>query len=290
MMSKSRAAAPRVPGKSAGDSGVKIPELAEFLEKRDYVGATTLLEHKCQSNPGDVTNLEWLAYSHFHGGDPQRALDTYIELLRASDDPDPTYHVFAAACLFYLGRYEEAEEKAARGPNTKLQTRILFHCAHKRNDETKLMHYHQQLSDSIEDQLSLASIHYLRGHFQEATDIYKRLLLENKDHLALNVYVALCYCKLDYFDVSLEILAVYLAAHPDSALAVNLKACNQFRLKDGRLQRLSFERCRITRGRVGPIWTMTCFDTIKLCFVGEKAPFRCSHRSLESPRRQGSTL
>ena len=152
------------------------------------------------------------------------------------------------------------------------------------------MHYHQQLSDSIEDQLSLASIHYLRGHFQEATDIYKRLLLENKDHLALNVYVALCYCKLDYFDVSLEILAVYLAAHPDSALAVNLKACNQFRLRTGRLQRLSFERCRITRGRVGPIWTMTCFDTIKLCFVGEKAPFRCSHRSLESPRRQGSTL
>ena len=51
-----------------------------------------------------MTNLEWLAYSHFHGGDPQRALDTYIELLRASDDPDPTYHVFAAACLFYLGR------------------------------------------------------------------------------------------------------------------------------------------------------------------------------------------
>ena len=126
MMSKSRAAAPRVPGKSAGDSGVKIPELAEFLEKRDYVGATTLLEHKCQSNPGDVTNLEWLAYSHFHGGDPQRALDTYIELLRASDDPDPTYHVFAAACLFYLGRYEEAEEKAARGQTRSFKRAFCF--------------------------------------------------------------------------------------------------------------------------------------------------------------------
>ena len=41
---------------------------------------------------------------------------------------------------------------------------------------------------------------------QEATDIYKRLLLENREYLALNVYVALCYCKLDYYDVSLEIL------------------------------------------------------------------------------------
>ena len=66
------------------------------------------------------------------------------------------------------------------------------------------------MSYIAEDQLSLAAIHYLRSHFQEATDIYKRLLLENRDDLALNVYVAMCYYKLDYYDVSLEILAVYL--------------------------------------------------------------------------------
>lgn len=41
--------------------------------------------------------------------------------------------------------------------------------------------------------------------------------------------MALCYCKLDYYDVSLEILGVYLNAFPDSALAINLKACNHFR-------------------------------------------------------------
>jgi len=93
---------------------------------------------------------------------------------------------------------------------------------------------HQELSDTQEDQLSLAAIHYLRSHFQEATDIYKRLLLENRDFTALNVYVALCYYKLDYYDVSLEILAAYLQAHPDSAIALNLKACNQFRLYDGK--------------------------------------------------------
>ena len=29
-------------------------------------------------------------------------------------------------------------------------------------------------------QLSLASIHYLRSHFQEAIDIYKRILLDNR--------------------------------------------------------------------------------------------------------------
>ena len=35
-------------------------------------------------------------------------------------------------------------------------------------------------------------------------------------------------------DVSLEILTAYLQAHPDSSVALNLKACNQFRLYDGK--------------------------------------------------------
>lgn len=69
----------------------------------------------------------------------------------------------------------------------------------------------------------------LGAHTQEATDIYKRLLLDNRDHIAFNVYVAMCYYKLDYYDVSMEILAVYLQAHPSSAVAINLKACNLFR-------------------------------------------------------------
>lgn len=60
------------------------------------------------------------------------------------------------------------------------------------------------------------------------------MLLENRDDLALNVYVAMCYYKLDYYDVSLEILAVYLQAHPESPIGVNLKACNHFRLYNGK--------------------------------------------------------
>ena len=78
----------------------------------------------------------------------------------------------------------------------------MFHLSHKFNDEKRLMGFHQNLRDVIEDQLSLASIHYLRSHYQEAIDIYKRILLDNRDYLALNVYVALCYYKLDYYDVS----------------------------------------------------------------------------------------
>lgn len=47
--------------------------------------------------------------------------------------------------------------------------------------------------------------------------------------MALNVYVALCYYKLDYYDVSQEVLSVYLNQHPNSTIAINLKACNLFR-------------------------------------------------------------
>lgn len=48
------------------------------------------------------------------------------------------------------------------------------------NDEKKLMSFHQNLEDVTEDQLSLASIHYMRSHYPEAIDIYKRLLLQNR--------------------------------------------------------------------------------------------------------------
>lgn len=48
------------------------------------------------------------------------------------------------------------------------------------------------------------------------------------------MYVALCYYKLDYYDVSQEVLAVYLQSIPDSTIALNLKACNHFRLYNGK--------------------------------------------------------
>lgn len=52
--------------------------------------------------------------------------------------------------------------------------------------------------------------------------------------MALKVYVALCYYKLNYYDVSQEVLAVYLQSIPDSTIALNLKACNTFRLYNGK--------------------------------------------------------
>jgi intraflagellar transport protein 56 len=203
------------------------------LKNKDYVGAVTLLEFQKRGDEPTVRELMWLGYSAMHLGDYKKAADVYDEVLAMSDAPADAY-TYKACCLYYLQLYEEAMETANKGPATELQNRVLFHCAHRVGDETKLLQYHQRLTDSINDQLSLAAIHCLRSHFQEATDIYKRLLLENRDFLALNVYVSMCYYKLDYYDVSLEILNVYLQTHANSVVAINLKACNNFRLFNGK--------------------------------------------------------
>lgn len=52
--------------------------------------------------------------------------------------------------------------------------------------------------------------------------------------LSLNVYLAMCYHKLDYYDVSQEVLAGYVQQNPDSAIAINLKACNYYKLYNGK--------------------------------------------------------
>jgi intraflagellar transport protein 56 len=209
------------------------PRLETLLENRDYTGAITMLEFLLSSGNSSVEIKMWLGYCQFHLGEFHQAVETYRALLR-SNSGDPVVHLYLGCCLFYLGMYKEADEAAQQGPTCKLQNRLLFHLSHKFNDEKRLMGYHQNMQDVIEDQLSLASIHYLRGHYQEAIDIYKRILSENREFLAINVYVAMCYYKLDYYDVSQEVLSIYLQSYPDSVIASNVKACNHFRLYNGK--------------------------------------------------------
>ncbi|XP_016373997.1 intraflagellar transport protein 56-like isoform X2 [Sinocyclocheilus rhinocerous] len=219
--------------KKRKNKGKKIPRLEDYLNQRDYLGALTLLEF--QRNGGlSVEHADlWIGFCTFHLGDHKRAMEEYKALTLRPECPVEVW-VYLGCLLFFLGLYKEAEGAALKGPKTQLQNRLLFHLAHKFSDEKKLMGFHQNLEDVTEDQLSLASIHYMRSHYQEAIDIYKRILLQNRDFLALNVYVALCYYKLDYYDVSQEVLAVYLQSIPDSTVALNLKACNHFRLYNGK--------------------------------------------------------
>ncbi|XP_066118513.1 intraflagellar transport protein 56 isoform X1 [Saccopteryx bilineata] len=213
--------------------GRKMPKLEELLSQRDFTGAITLLEFKRHVGEQEEDTNLWIGYCAFHLGDYKRALEEY-ENATKEENCNPEVWVNLACTYFFLGMYKQSEAAGLKAPKSRLQNRLLFHLAHKFNDEKKLMNFHQNLQDITEDQLSLASIHYMRSHYQEAIDIYKRILLDNREYLALNVYVALCYYKLDYYDVSQEVLAVYLQQIPDSTIALNLKACNHFRLYNGK--------------------------------------------------------
>ncbi|XP_055382964.1 intraflagellar transport protein 56 [Condylostylus longicornis] len=212
-----------------------LPQFEDFILQRDYTGGRAFLEFSNDENE-DQINLrdQWIAFCSFHLGDYQQALEQYLKLKNI----DPTIKdikLNIAVCMFYLGMYEEAYSLMEEIPNTGLKIRLLFHLAHKLDREEELMELHESLKDDVKDALSLACLHYLRAHYQEAIDIYKRILLDNKEFLALNVYLALCFYKLDYYDMSQEVLDIYLNQHPDSTIAINLKACNRFRLFNGRV-------------------------------------------------------
>lgn len=112
---------------------------------------------------------------------------------------------------------------------------MMLHIAQKLNDEKTLMEYHEKIKDSfIADQLCLAALHYLRTHYEDATDIYKKIIADKKEYMALAIYMAQCYYKLDYYDVSLDLLSQYLAIYPTSLIALNLRACCNFQLYNGK--------------------------------------------------------
>ncbi|CAH8440964.1 unnamed protein product [Heterobilharzia americana] len=231
MLSRSKPSVPKQ--RAVPPQTKKIPTLQEFIERRDYTGALTLLEfERCCGKSTTETDL-WIAYSAFHLGDYKKASEEYKKLIGKPNTP-PEVHTYLACCYFFLGMYQEALKAAKDGPVCRLQIRLLFHIAHKFNDERALLSHHNSLDNSIEDQLSLASVHSLKNHHQEAIDIYKRILLDNREYIALNVFIALCYYKIDYYDVSQEVLGIYLQRYADSATAINLKACINFKSYNGK--------------------------------------------------------
>lgn len=209
-----------------------IQSFEDFLVKRDYIGAKTVLKlSKEYDDEADSEKAPWFAFCDFHLGDYKNCLKNYEIIYAKSPSKDVALNI--GVCMFYLGMYEEAQKIIDDLPESQLKIRLLFHLAHKLGDDNRLMELHGVLRDVTEDQLSLAGLHYLRGQYQEAIDIYKRILLDNKHMLAVNVYVALCYYKLDYFGMSQDVLDLYLASYPDSTIAANLKACNRFRMFNG---------------------------------------------------------
>jgi len=68
------AASKLAPGKRAEATK---PDLQEFLNNCDYVGATTLLEFERKARDERPNLLMWLAYVYFHNGEYRKALEAY---------------------------------------------------------------------------------------------------------------------------------------------------------------------------------------------------------------------
>uniref|UniRef100_A0A674PM92 Intraflagellar transport protein 56 n=1 Tax=Takifugu rubripes TaxID=31033 RepID=A0A674PM92_TAKRU len=119
---------------SGGDKTKKnkavIPQLEEYLQKRDYLGALTLLEFKMSIGEEDDLTSLWMGYCAFHLGDYRRAMEEYRSLTQRPECPAQVW-VFLACVFFFLGLYSEAEEAASKAPLSPLQNRLLFHLAHK---------------------------------------------------------------------------------------------------------------------------------------------------------------
>lgn len=82
----------------------KIPTFEEFLSKRDYIGAKTILQFSKDYDEIDGTLKKlWLAFCNFHIGDYKNAMEQYENILKI-DETNQTLRLNMGVCMFYLGK------------------------------------------------------------------------------------------------------------------------------------------------------------------------------------------
>ncbi|OHT10892.1 TPR Domain containing protein [Tritrichomonas foetus] len=203
----------------------------KYIENRDYSGAATFIEFLRDELQVQYTKeiALWHGYALFHLGQYSDAIEIY-EKLQVEDPNDQFLNLYLSSCHFYNQDFDKAHEYAQKGPDCDLKTRLIFHISQQRHDEEQLFQAHSQMIGTLENQLSLAAIHYTRSNFQDAIDIYQKLLMMHPDFLALHVYIAMCQFKMDMFQESNDTVDQYLAVNSDSAISLNLKACDYLHL------------------------------------------------------------
>lgn len=92
-------------GKFNSNKRNTIPSFEEFIMKRDYTGAQTILEFSNFNEKSDVICLkdQWKGFCYFHLGNYQNALECYENIKKKmfGDPKDVTLNI--AVCMFYLG-------------------------------------------------------------------------------------------------------------------------------------------------------------------------------------------
>ncbi|OQR90307.1 hypothetical protein ACHHYP_05634 [Achlya hypogyna] len=231
-------------------------ELETYLAARDFTGGLTLLnfEAKHGQTRSRRMNALWTAYCHFYLGEYDLALQQYEAAQDMQDDGEDAaaskddatnmseyIYLQCACCHLYLQNYEAVTTILTDRLPTKLHHPTLQAARYRlelvlaqREDKsmTVAARLSPLLSSCIADQLTAAALLFHQRNFQGAADIYKRLTAR-EEGAAIQVYLAMCYYAMDFYDVSLEMLNQYLSLEPHSVVAQNLRACNLFHLADG---------------------------------------------------------
>lgn len=195
------------------------------------MGALTLLKFRQDNHMyDDEGELKmWIAYFYFHDNKYEKALDIYKSLLEQNPD-NSILHLYIGICYYYIGNYEESKASAELSPVSPLQNRLFFHLAHKFNDDEALLAHHKCLKDCLEDQLSLAAIHYQRTHYKQAIETYEAMLDQYPDYTTFNAYIAMCYYRMDFAEKCIELIQQVSLRNGESLTTVNLKACAIYKL------------------------------------------------------------
>jgi intraflagellar transport protein 56 len=176
----------------------KTFDFKDFVENKDYVGALAILESGQCDCISIFDKLLWIAFCSFRLGDYSRSKEVYLDLLSGKHGEVPKgLGLYLAITHFYESSYPEAEKAALSVPGDfEVKNRILLQIARVTDDETKVAKYRLHLRDTKQDELSVAAIELYRHHYKETADIYEKMIAEDSDDLALNVYLAVCYYKM----------------------------------------------------------------------------------------------
>ena len=148
--------------------------------------------------------------------------------------------LWMACCLLFLARDEEARtllaslSAATRASPLALRVALVLRVketgACSEEDAASLA------TQEPEDRICLAAVRCLLTDYEAAARELQRASEaassgpDSPDLACLAVYLALVYHRLEYIEVSQQLLAPYLRSHADSTMAGNLFACNEMRL------------------------------------------------------------
>ena len=156
----------------------------------------------CRALGDEFEALRWEAWGSFHLGDFSRAAYLYEDMdargvaavyedeknARGSgSDGESTEscggsasaRLCRAACLLHMNEDAQAVALATSAPDCGLRRRLLFAAACRAGDEAGVRGRLAELGGGAVDQLALAAAHFHRGHFNEAIDTLKGVLVKH---------------------------------------------------------------------------------------------------------------